>query len=74
MSPVAAVLGAAVTAYQWTVRPLLGCNCRFHPGCSDYALAALRSHGALRGTVLARGASCAAIPGTRAASTPSPHA
>ena len=53
MSPAACLLGGAVTAYQWTVRPLLGPNCRFHPGCSDYALEALRVHGALRGTALA---------------------
>lgn len=53
MSPAAAVLGGAVTVYQWTVRPLIGANCRFHPGCSEYALAALRSHGAVRGSALA---------------------
>ena len=53
MSPAAAVLGCAVTAYQWTVRPLIGANCRFEPGCSDYALQALRTHGALRGGALA---------------------
>ena len=53
MSPAAAILGGAVTAYQWTVRPLLGANCRFHPGCSDYALDALRTHGAVRGSALA---------------------
>ena len=28
-------------------------NCRFHPGCSDYAIDALRTHGALRGGALA---------------------
>ena len=53
MSPAASLLGGAVTVYQWTVRPLLGANCRFHPGCSDYALQALRTHGAARGSLLA---------------------
>ena len=53
MSAAATVLGGAVTAYQWTIRPLIGANCRFHPGCSDYALGALRTHGALRGSMLA---------------------
>ncbi len=48
-----AVLRGAVLAYQWTVRPVLGCNCRFHPSCSDYALEALRGHGAARGAWLA---------------------
>ena len=49
MSPAATAMQGAVLAYQWTVRPLLGANCRFHPGCSDYAIEALRTHGALRG-------------------------
>ena len=49
----AAVLRGAVLAYQWTLRPVLGCNCRFHPSCSDYALEALRGHGAARGAWLA---------------------
>ena len=48
-APAAAVLRGAVLAYQWTLRPVLGCNCRFHPSCSDYALEALRGHGAARG-------------------------
>lgn len=53
MNPAAALLQGAVLTYQWTVRPLLGPNCRFHPGCSDYALEALRTHGAVRGGALA---------------------
>ena len=52
-APAAAVLRGAVLAYQWTLRPVLGCNCRFHPSCSDYALEALRGHGAARGAWLA---------------------
>jgi putative membrane protein insertion efficiency factor len=43
----------AVKAYQWTVRPVIGANCRFWPSCSDYAIEAFRVHGALRGGVLA---------------------
>ena len=54
MSTAAALaLRGAVRAYQWTLRPVLGCNCRFHPSCSDYALEALRGHGAARGAWLA---------------------
>lgn len=52
-NPGALALRGVVLAYQWTLRPVLGCNCRFHPSCSDYALAALGTHGALRGTWLA---------------------
>ena len=43
----------AVRIYQWTVRPLIGAHCRFWPSCSDYAVEALRTHGAARGTVMA---------------------
>ena len=43
----------AVRVYQWTVRPFIGANCRFWPSCSDYAVEALRVHGAARGTVMA---------------------
>ena len=39
--------------YQYAVRPLLGANCRFYPGCSDYACEAVERHGALVGTWLA---------------------
>lgn len=53
MSPVAAVLAGAVRAYQLTLRPVIGANCRFEPSCSHYAIAALRQHGAARGGLLA---------------------
>ena len=43
----------AVRAYQWTLRPVLGGQCRFYPSCSDYAIGALACHGPLRGTALA---------------------
>ena len=51
----ARALRGAVVAYQWTLRPILGCNCRFHPSCSDYALDALKTHGAIRGGLMSAG-------------------
>jgi putative membrane protein insertion efficiency factor len=42
-----------IRLYQWTVSPLLGPACRFHPSCSQYALEALLRFGVLRGSVLA---------------------
>ncbi|MFI4952242.1 MAG: membrane protein insertion efficiency factor YidD [Burkholderiales bacterium] len=39
--------------YRYTVRPLLGANCRFYPSCSDYAREAIERHGAARGIWLA---------------------
>ena len=49
----ALLFSAPVRIYQWTLRPLIGSNCRFHPSCSDYALQALAIHGAWRGGLLA---------------------
>jgi putative membrane protein insertion efficiency factor len=48
----AQALRGAVIAYQWTLRPFIGAQCRFHPSCSHYALEALATHGALRGAWL----------------------
>lgn len=42
-----------IRLYQWTVSPLLGPTCRFHPSCSQYALEAVLRFGVLRGTGLA---------------------
>ncbi|HEX3347092.1 MAG TPA: membrane protein insertion efficiency factor YidD [Acetobacteraceae bacterium] len=53
MTVAAEVLAGVVRAYQLTVRPVIGGHCRFEPSCSHYAITALRSHGALRGSGLA---------------------
>ena len=42
-----------VRIYRYTLSPLLGVNCRYQPTCSEYAVEALRQHGAFRGTALA---------------------
>jgi putative membrane protein insertion efficiency factor len=44
---------ALVWLYRMLISPWLGANCRFQPTCSEYAMQALREHGAFRGTVLA---------------------
>ena len=53
MSVASAGLIVAVRAYQYTVRPLTIGSCRFTPSCSEYAIEALRTHGAGRGAWLA---------------------
>lgn len=50
---IAHLLAFTVRLYQWTLRPLLGPNCRFVPSCSEYTIEALERHGALRGSRLA---------------------
>ena len=42
-----------IRAYQLTLSPFIGHQCRFHPSCSNYALAALDSQGPLKGAWLA---------------------
>ena len=42
-----------VYVYRWTVSPLLGNRCKYHPSCSQYALDALREFGLVKGSVLA---------------------
>ncbi len=42
-----------VYVYRWTVSPLLGNRCKYHPSCSQYALDAFREYGFLKGLILA---------------------
>jgi putative membrane protein insertion efficiency factor len=48
-TPAARVLIVPVIAYRRFISPLLPPRCRFAPSCSEYALEALRRHGAVRG-------------------------
>ena len=60
---IASLPARALLALLWLYRhgasPLLpavfgpSCGCRFHPTCSVYATEAVRTHGALRGALLA---------------------
>jgi putative membrane protein insertion efficiency factor len=62
MSPVAVALRLGIRAYQLTIRPVIGDNCRFLPSCSEYAAEALALHGAGRGAVLAAARICRCHP------------
>lgn len=46
------LLIALVQLYRYLFSPWLGNQCRFYPTCSEYALQALREHGAIRGSWL----------------------
>ena len=47
------VLLALLRAYKILLSPLYTGSCRFVPSCSDYAAAAIREHGAIKGAWLA---------------------
>ncbi|HEX6319403.1 MAG TPA: membrane protein insertion efficiency factor YidD [Burkholderiales bacterium] len=68
----AAVLRAAVRAYQWFVRPVLPPSCRFFPSCSEYADEALARHGAWRGGWLAARRVCRCGPWSHGGYDPVP--
>ncbi len=70
----AEVLAGCVRAYQLTLRPVIGANCRFEPSCSHYAIAALRTHGALRGSALAAKRILRCNPWHAGGDDPVPHA
>jgi putative membrane protein insertion efficiency factor len=59
VNPAQIILVAAVSVYRWGVSPaktlLFGPagRCRFTPTCSQYAIEAIRRHGAFRGCWLA---------------------
>ncbi len=42
-----------IRAYQVVLSPFLGGACRFLPSCSAYAIEAIATHGARRGSILA---------------------
>jgi putative membrane protein insertion efficiency factor len=44
-----AVVKAPIHVYRWTLKPLMGLECRHLPTCSEYALEAIDRNGAWRG-------------------------
>jgi uncharacterized protein len=51
-APARALILGVVNGYRALVAPLLGDRCRFHPSCSAYAVDAVRTHGAVKGSLL----------------------
>lgn len=46
------LLQLPIRLYRWLISPMLGSNCRYFPSCSAYALEAIETHGAWRGSWL----------------------
>jgi putative membrane protein insertion efficiency factor len=47
------ILIAMIRYYQRTISPGLGASCRYLPTCSQYAVEAIETHGAFKGSLLA---------------------
>jgi len=56
------LLVGLIQIYRYTLSPYLGRQCRFEPSCSMYALEALHTHGAARGSWLAARRLCRCHP------------
>jgi putative membrane protein insertion efficiency factor len=68
LNPLQAILVIAISVYRWTISPaqtfLFGptAGCRFTPTCSQFAVDAIRSRGAIAGSWLAAKRICRCHP------------
>jgi putative membrane protein insertion efficiency factor len=63
---------APVHVYRWTLKPLVGNECRHEPSCSQYALDAIALNGGWRGSWLALGRIVRCRPGGTSGYDPAP--
>lgn len=52
VGPLQHVLLVLIRIYWWTLSPLIGNVCRFHPSCSRYTATCIERFGGFRGTWL----------------------
>ena len=52
-APARLALVACIRLYRLTLSGWIGGQCRFYPSCSHYAEGAIRTHGAIRGSLMA---------------------
>ena len=57
-----ALLLAPIRLYKFFLSPWVGQSCRFTPTCSSYAIEAIETQGAIRGTYLATKRLCRCHP------------
>ncbi|MDB2414965.1 membrane protein insertion efficiency factor YidD [Rickettsiales bacterium] len=43
------IIKIIIKSYQWVISPILGCNCRYLPTCSEYTIEAIEKYGVIRG-------------------------
>jgi putative membrane protein insertion efficiency factor len=53
VTAIRSLAAAPIRLYQRAVSPALPRRCKYYPTCSEYAVAAIRRYGVLRGVVLA---------------------
>jgi len=79
VNPAQHILVSAVRAYRWTISPaqvfLFGSTggCRFTPTCSQYAVEAVQTRGALAGSLLATKRICRCHPWAECGHDPVPE-
>ena len=57
-----AIAKAPIHVYRWSLKPLIGHECRYLPSCSEYALEAIDLNGAWRGSWLTLSRVCRCHP------------
>lgn len=54
-----------VRGYQWLIRPLLPPMCKYHPGCSEYFILAVKKYGPVVGAAKGAWRICRCNPWSR---------
>jgi uncharacterized protein len=67
------IVQAPVHLYRWTLKPLLGNECRHLPSCSEYAVDAIEINGAWRGLWLMTARIWRCRPGGTSGYDPAPN-